>query len=136
MEALCRELGTCDDIRFLGKQEKLEEILSITDLFLLPSAYESFGLAALEAMGCQVPVISSNAGGIPEINIHGVTGYLTEVGDVDAMAAFSLALLQDEEKLAQFKKNALAQAEKFNINNIIPMYEKLYASLIPAETTV
>jgi glycosyltransferase involved in cell wall biosynthesis len=87
-------------------------------------------------MGCQVPVISSNAGGIPEINIHGVTGYLTEVGDVDAMAAFSLALLQDEEKLAQFKKNALAQAEKFNINNIIPMYEKLYASLIPAETTV
>jgi len=136
MEALCRELGTCDDIRFLGKQEKLEEILSITDLFLLPSAYESFGLAALEAMGCQVPVISSNAGGIPEINIHGVTGYLTEVGDVDAMAAFSLALLQDEEKLAQFKKNALAQAEKFNINNIIPIYEKLYASLIPAETTV
>ena len=136
MEALCRELGTCDDIRFLGKQEKLEEILSITDLFLLPSAYESFGLAALEAMGCQVPVISSNAGGIPEINIHGVTGYLTEVGDVDAMAAFSLALLQDEEKLAQFKKNALAQAEMFNINNIIPMYEKLYASLIPAETTV
>ncbi|MCC7030127.1 MAG: N-acetyl-alpha-D-glucosaminyl L-malate synthase BshA, partial [Chitinophagaceae bacterium] len=130
MEALCRELGTCDDIRFLGKQEKLEEILSITDLFLLPSAYESFGLAALEAMGCQVPVISSNAGGIPEINIHGVTGYLTDVGDVDAMAAFSLELLQDDTKLLQFKKNALAQAEKFNINNIIPQYEKLYESLM------
>jgi N-acetyl-alpha-D-glucosaminyl L-malate synthase BshA len=130
MEALCRELGTCEDIRFLGKQEKLEEILSITDLFMLPSAYESFGLAALEAMGCQVPVISSNAGGIPEINIHGVTGYLTDVGDVEAMAKFSLDLLQNDEKLLQFKKNALAQAEKFNINNIIPLYEKLYESLI------
>ncbi len=130
MEALCRELGTCDDIRFLGKQEKLEEILSITDLFMLPSAYESFGLAALEAMGCEVPVISSNAGGIPEINIHGVTGYLTDVGDIDAIVKFSLELLQNDEKLHLFKKNALAQAEKFKIANIIPMYEKLYESLI------
>jgi L-malate glycosyltransferase len=130
MEQLCRELGTCEDIRFLGKQDKLEEILSITDLFMLPSAYESFGLAALEAMGCEVPVISSNAGGIPEINIHGLTGYLTDVGDIDAMAKYSIELLSDEEKLKLFKKNALEQAMKFNINSIIPLYEKLYESLI------
>lgn len=130
MEQLCRELGTCDDIRFLGKQEKLEEILSITDLFLLPSAYESFGLAALEAMGCQVPVISTNAGGIPEINIHGVTGYLTEVGDTEAMARYSLELLSDEETLKTFKQNALEQAQKFRIDRIVPMYESLYESLL------
>jgi N-acetyl-alpha-D-glucosaminyl L-malate synthase BshA len=134
MEQLCRDIGACDDIRFLGKQEKLEEILSITDLFMLPSAYESFGLAALEAMGCQVPVISSNAGGIPEINIHGVTGYLTEVGDVEAMAAYSIELLTNEEKLLQFKKNALEQAQKFNIDRIIPMYEELYESVLSAHT--
>lgn len=130
MEQLCRELGTCDDIRFLGKQEKLEEILSITDLFMLPSAYESFGLAALEAMACRVPVISSNAGGIPEINIHGVTGYLTNVGDVEAMAAFSLELLLDDDKLEQFKTNALKQAEKFHISQIIPLYEALYEKVL------
>lgn len=130
MEALCRELGTCDDIRFLGKQDKMEEILSITDLFLLPSAYESFGLAALEAMGCQVPVLSSNAGGLPEINIHGETGFLTDVGDVEAMAKYSIELLTDDEKLARFKQNALQQARRFNIDNIIPQYEKLYESLI------
>jgi N-acetyl-alpha-D-glucosaminyl L-malate synthase BshA len=130
MEQLCRELGTCEDIRFLGKQEKLEEILSITDLFLLPSAYESFGLAALEAMGCKVPVISSNAGGIPEINIHGVTGFLTDVGDVEAMAKFSLELLTNDVKLNQFKQNALDQAQKFNINTIVPVYEKLYQQVL------
>jgi len=130
MEQLCRELGTCEDIRFLGKQEKLEEILSITDLFLLPSAYESFGLAALEAMGCKVPVISSNAGGIPEINIHGVTGYLTDVGDVESMAKFSLDLLTNDVKLNQFKQNALDQAQKFNINTIVPVYEKLYQQVL------
>ncbi|MBK7763061.1 MAG: N-acetyl-alpha-D-glucosaminyl L-malate synthase BshA [Bacteroidetes bacterium] len=130
MEQLCRELGTCEDIRFLGKQEKLEEILSITDLFMLPSAYESFGLAALEAMACRVPVISSNAGGIPEINIHGVTGYLTEVGDIDAMAAYSLELLLDDVKLEEFKANALKQAEKFHINQIIPLYEALYEKVL------
>jgi len=130
MEQLCRELGTCDDIRFLGKQEKVEEILSIADLFMLPSAYESFGLAALEAMACRVPVISSNAGGIPEINIHGQTGFLTDVGDVEAMASFSLELLSDDEKLEHFKENALAQAQKFHINNIIPAYEALYESVL------
>ena len=136
MEQLCRELGTCEDIRFLGKQEKLEEILSITDLFLLPSAYESFGLAALEAMGCKVPVISSNAGGIPEINIHGVTGFLTDVGDVEAMAKFSLELLTNDVKLNQFKQNALDQAQKFNINTIVPVYEKLYQQVLVDFKTV
>jgi len=130
MEQLCRELGTCDDIRFLGKQDKLEEILSITDLFMLPSAYESFGLAALEAMACRVPVISSNAGGIPEINIHGVTGYLTDVGDIESMAKYSLELLRDETKLEQFKENALNQAQKFHINQIIPLYEALYEKVL------
>ncbi|GBL35042.1 N-acetyl-alpha-D-glucosaminyl L-malate synthase [Filimonas sp.] len=130
MEQLCRELGTCEDIRFLGKQDKLEEILSITDLFMLPSAYESFGLAALEAMACRVPVISSNAGGIPEINIHGVTGYLTDVGDIELMAKYSLDLLKDEAKLEQFKENALNQAQKFHINNIIPLYEALYERVL------
>jgi N-acetyl-alpha-D-glucosaminyl L-malate synthase BshA len=130
MEQLCRELGTCDDIRFLGKQDKLEEILSITDLFMLPSAYESFGLAALEAMACRVPVISSNAGGIPEINIHGVTGYLTDVGDIESMAKYSLELLRDETKLEEFKKNALNQAQKFHINQIIPLYEALYEKVL------
>jgi N-acetyl-alpha-D-glucosaminyl L-malate synthase BshA len=130
MEQLCRELGTCDDVRFLGKQEKLEEILSITDLFLLPSAYESFGLAALEAMGCQVPVVSSNAGGIPEINIHGETGFMADVGDVEAMARYSLELLRDEEKLTQFKKNALQQALRFHIDRIVPQYETLYRQVL------
>lgn len=136
MEQLCRELGTCDDTRFLGKQEKLEEILSITDLFLLPSAYESFGLAALEAMACRVPVISSNAGGIPEINIHGVTGYLTDVGDVDAMAAFSLGLLRDNTRLEEFKENALQQASRFHINQIVPKYEALYERVLEPYSTI
>jgi N-acetyl-alpha-D-glucosaminyl L-malate synthase BshA len=130
MEQLVRDGEHCDDVRFLGKQEKLEELLSITDLFLLPSAYESFGLAALEAMGCQVPVISSNAGGIPEINIHGVTGFLTPVGDTEAMAAHSIALLSDEVKLSQFKQNALNQARRFNIDAIIPAYERLYNEVV------
>jgi N-acetyl-alpha-D-glucosaminyl L-malate synthase BshA len=130
METLCRDLGTCDDISFLGKQEKMEELLSIADLFMLPSAYESFGLAALEAMACRVPVISSNAGGIPEINIHGKTGFLADVGDVDAMAKFSLDLLLHEEKLEKFKSNALEQANTFAIENIVPQYEALYESVL------
>lgn len=135
MEQLCRELGTCDDIRFLGKQEKVEEILNIADVFMLPSATESFGLAALEAMACGVPVISSNAGGIPEINIHGETGYLAEVGDTEQLGKYTLELLSDEEKLASFKRNALEQANKFKIENIVPLYEELYESVV-AKTAV
>ncbi|MBP6456519.1 MAG: N-acetyl-alpha-D-glucosaminyl L-malate synthase BshA [Chitinophagaceae bacterium] len=130
MELICREINACDDIRFLGKQEKMEEILSIADLFLLPSEYESFGLAALEAMACQVPIVSSNAGGIPEINIEGETGFLVNVGDVDNMAKRSLEILCNEATLAEFKKKALAHAKQFDIKNIIPLYENLYETVL------
>lgn len=125
-EELCRKSGVCHDIRFLGKQEQMEEILSITDLFLLPSEYESFGLAALEAMACGVPVVSSNTGGIPEINIEGVTGFLSNVGDTDDMAAHAVYILKDDNTLKEFKRNALEQADKFTIDKIVPIYENLY----------
>lgn len=128
-EVLARSLCTQMDVRFLGKQEAVEELLAIADVFLMPSESESFGLAALEAMACEVPVVSSNAGGIPEVNIEGVTGYLLNVGDVEGMAARTLELLQDEEKLAQFKKNAFAQAQHFNISNILPQYEAFYKKI-------
>ena len=125
-ESMCRELGICDDVRFVGRQEQIEEILAISDLFLLPSDYESFGLAALEAMAAGVPVISTNAGGLPEINIHGKTGFLSPVGNVKEMAMNAIALLQDERLLEHFKKNAREQADKFDISNVVPEYEALY----------
>jgi N-acetyl-alpha-D-glucosaminyl L-malate synthase BshA len=128
-EDICRKLDICNDVRFLGKQDQMEEILNIADLFLLPSQYESFGLAALEAMACGVPVISSNAGGLPEINIHGTTGYLADVGDVDAMAKFAIQILEEETNLQTFKDNALAQASEFSIDKIVPMYEALYEEI-------
>ncbi len=130
IEKLCRELASCDSIRFLGKQEAIEEILSVCDLFIMPSETESFGLAALEAMACQVPVISTNSGGMPELNIHGETGYLSDVGDVDDMAAHAIDLLTDESKLARFKMNALMQASRFDINVIMPKYEEYYKRVI------
>ena len=126
MEELCRALHLCDEIRFLGKQEAVEELLAISDLFILPSENESFGLAALEAMACEVPVISSNVGGLPEVNIDGVTGYLCDVGDVNSMAARCIELLQDEESLAVFRKNAYNQAKRFDINVVLPEYENYY----------
>jgi len=125
-EILARSTCAANDVRFLGKQEAVEELLAIADIFLLTSESESFGLAALEAMACEVPVISSNAGGIPEVNIDGVTGYLLNVGDVEGMAQKSIELLQDDEKLAQFKKNAFAQAQQFSIAKILPQYEQFY----------
>jgi N-acetyl-alpha-D-glucosaminyl L-malate synthase BshA len=131
-EDLCRKLGTCNDIRFLGKQDQMEEILNITDLFLLPSQYESFGLAALEAMACGVPVISSNAGGLPEINVHGKTGYLAEVGDVDSMANLALDILMEDDRLLQFKQAALEHANEFSISKIVPQYESLYQAVASA----
>ncbi len=134
-EQLCRDLQICADIRFLGKQEKLEEILSITDLFLLPSEYESFGLAALEAMACRVPVISSNTGGLAEINVHNVTGYLADVGDVNSMVTHAISLLSDEVLLEKFKENAYHHACTFNIDNIIPQYEKLYQDVLAISAT-
>lgn len=127
MEDLAKTLDVFDDVRFLGKQEQMEEILVVSDLFLLPSEYESFGLAALEAMAAGMPVISTNAGGLPEINIHGQTGYLANVGDVQSMGNYAVEILSDPDKLAAFKKNAFEQANRFDIHNIIPIYEKLYS---------
>ncbi len=130
MEELCRSYSLCGEIRFLGKQEAVEELLAIADLFILPSENESFGLAALEAMACEVPVISSNAGGLPEVNIDGVTGYMCEVGDVDGMAARCIELLSDPEKLSTFGKNAYQQARRFDITAILPQYENYYQEII------
>lgn len=127
VENLVKELDIHDDVRLLGKQEQIEEILLISDLFVLPSEYESFGLAALEAMAAHVPVISSNAGGLPEVNIDGITGYTANVGDVATMANYAINLLSDEALLATMKENAHAQAKAFDIQNIIPVYEKLYS---------
>lgn len=118
------------DVRFLGKQEAVEEILSISDLFIMPSESESFGLAALEAMACEVAVISSNAGGIPEVNIDGVTGFTFDVGDIDGLVSGALRLLKNPDMLAQFKKQALVQAQKFDLKHILPMYEDYYAQTI------
>ena len=110
MELLSRDLGLSDDIRFIGKLEAIEEVLSVADLFFMPSEKESFGLAALEAMACEVPVISSNTGGLAELNIHGVTGFLSNVGDIDDMVKNALFVLEDE-NLPTFKKNALVKSE-------------------------
>lgn len=134
VEQLCRELQLCDHIRFLGKQEAIEEILSVSDLFLMPSETESFGLAALEAMACQVPVVSSNAGGLPEVNLHGVTGFLADFDDIESMTAFSLQVLESDASLAQFRTNALKQAQTFNLDNILPFYENLYERTLAAYT--
>jgi len=126
MEQLSRELGLCNDISFLGKQEQMEEILAISDAFLLTSEYESFGLVALEAMAAHVPVISTNAGGLPEINVNGETGFLSNVGDVENMSANALRMLQDETLLKKMKHNAYQHATKFDIRHIVPQYEALY----------
>ena len=130
IEALCRELGTCQDVHFLGKVKNIEEVYSVADAFLLTSETESFGLAALEAMASGVPVISTNTGGIPEVNIHGETGYLSNVGDVDDMATNALKLLNNPALMNQFKHNALEQAKVFSKTNVIPTYEKLYESVL------
>jgi N-acetyl-alpha-D-glucosaminyl L-malate synthase BshA len=129
-EQLCRELGICNGIRFLGKQDAVEELLAISDLFIMPSGSESFGLAALEAMACQVPVISSNIGGIPEINIQVKTGYLSNVGDVADMAKNAIHILEDDARLKQFKENAYKQAQNFSLDKILPMYENFYERII------
>jgi N-acetyl-alpha-D-glucosaminyl L-malate synthase BshA len=128
-EDLCRELNITQDVRFLGKLEAVEEVLSVADLFLMPSEKESFGLAALEAMACEVPVISSNTGGIPELNINGVTGFMSNIGDVEDMTKKSLIVL-DKNNLPRFKENALKRAQEFDISRILPLYEAYYQKVM------
>ena len=131
-EDLARELGVCDHVRFVGKQEQMEDILAIADLFLLTSDYESFGLAALEAMAAGVPVVSTNAGGLREINIDGETGYTAAVGDVATMSEQAISILSSDESLQAFKQRAAAHARRYDIANIVPLYEKLYEQFVPA----
>jgi L-malate glycosyltransferase len=133
-ETLCRQLGIENDVRFLGKLEAVEEVLSVADLFLMPSEKESFGLAALEAMACEVPVISSNTGGLPELNIHGETGFLSPVGDVEDMTRKALFVL-DKNNLPRFKENALKRAKEFDISRILPLYESYYQQVMDRITT-
>ncbi|WP_367865398.1 N-acetyl-alpha-D-glucosaminyl L-malate synthase BshA [Pedobacter sp. WC2423] len=129
-EQLCRDLGICDHVRFLGKQDAVEEILSVADLFLMPSETESFGLAALEAMACKVPVITSNAGGLPELNVDGFCGYMSNVGDVDDMAKKAIMILENDEVLNTFKENAFKRAQDFDLKKILPLYVDYYNEII------
>ena len=135
-EIQCEALGITDKVLFLGNSNEIDRILCFSDLFLLPSESESFGLAALEAMVNEVPVISSNTGGIPEVNIHGQTGFLSPVGAVDEMAENALAILQDPEVLSQFKKRAVQAAQKFDITNILPLYEAVYEKAFASRKTM
>jgi N-acetyl-alpha-D-glucosaminyl L-malate synthase BshA len=135
-EIQCETLGITDKVLFLGNSNEIDRILCFSDLFLLPSESESFGLAALEAMINEVPVISSNTGGIPEVNIHGETGFLSPVGAVDEMAENALTILQDPEVLEQFKKRAVLAAQKFDITNILPLYESVYKKAFASRKTL
>lgn len=129
IEGLCRELGVCDDVRFLGKLEAVEEVLSVADLFLMPSEKESFGLAALEAMACEVPVVSSNAGGLPELNLNGITGFVSKIGDVKDMTEKALMILNDA-NLPEFKINALKRAKEYDVTAVLPLYEDFYDKIV------
>ncbi len=128
-EAQCRDLDINDDVRFLGKLEAVSEVLSVADLFVMPSEKESFGLAALEAMACEVPVISTNSGGLPELNVQGGTGFLSDVGDIEDMTRKSLFVL-DKDNLPKFKENALNRAKEFDISRILPLYESYYQQVL------
>jgi len=129
-EYLCQELGIQDKVIFFGNSNEINKILSYTDLFLLPSKTESFGLAALEAMAWGVPVISSNSGGLPEVNLNGISGYLSDVGEIDEMTENALKILNKDDVLLKFKKDALSIAKRFDIKNILPLYEDLYQKAI------
>lgn len=135
-EIQCETLGITNKVLFLGNSNEIDRILCFSDLFLLPSESESFGLAALEAMINEVPVISSNTGGIPEVNIHGETGFLSPVGAVDEMADNALSILQDSEVMAQFKKRAVQAAQKFDITYILPLYESVYQKAFTSRKTL
>ncbi|MDC1384860.1 N-acetyl-alpha-D-glucosaminyl L-malate synthase BshA [Crocinitomicaceae bacterium] len=130
LEELCAQLGLCDRVVFIGKVRETQEVLEISDLFVLPSETESFGLAALEAMAMGVPVISSNTGGIPEVNINGETGFMSEVGDVEDMAKNAIYILEDEDRKKNFGENALARSKVFDIDAVVRQYEDLYKTLI------
>ncbi|MGY5353371.1 N-acetyl-alpha-D-glucosaminyl L-malate synthase BshA [Wenyingzhuangia sp. IMCC45467] len=130
VKRLARELGVFDKIVFLGNSTEVDKILCYTDVFLLPSKSESFGLAALEAMAARTPVISTNTGGLPEVNVHGVTGFLSDVKDVDDMAKNALKLIKNKEVLEGYKENALERAKEFSIDNVLPKYEAIYKSLV------
>lgn len=129
-DLLAKELGVKDKILFLGKSDEIRKILCLTDLFLLPSETESFGLAALEAMAGKTPVISSNTGGLSEVNVQGVTGFLSDVGDIEDMSKNAIYLLSDEERLQKFKQQAFDEAHKFSIESILPKYESMYKRVI------
>jgi N-acetyl-alpha-D-glucosaminyl L-malate synthase BshA len=136
MEQLARQLNIQHDIIHLGKIADPKDILGMADLFLLPSETESFGLSALEALAMEVPVISTNTGGLPELNIDGVTGFLSKIGDVEEMSKNALKLLKDNALLNKFRNNAFEQAQKFDIENILPQYEKIYNQLVVKEPAV
>ena len=130
-ERLARELDLSDDVKFLGKQDGLEEILNCADLFLMPSQSESFGLSALEAMACGLPVVSSSVGGLPELVRHNKTGYIAEFGDINRMALYTIDLLKNEKKYKVFSRNARERAvNNFDSNLIIPQYEKYYEDVL------
>lgn len=129
-ELLVRKLGISEKVIFLGNSHEIEKLLCYTDVFLLPSESESFGLAALEAMAANTAVISTNTGGLPEVNVLGVTGYLSNLGDVDDMAKNALAILKDDETLMRFKKNAKEHTKQFSLENILPVYEDIYSSVL------
>lgn len=129
-EQLCRDLGIGEHTRFLGKQDAVEEILSVSDLFLMPSDSESFGLAALEAMACKVPAITSNSGGLPELNVDGFSGFMSNVGDVEEMASKAIYILESDVILKQFKENAFARAQDFDLKKILPDYVSYYNKII------
>jgi N-acetyl-alpha-D-glucosaminyl L-malate synthase BshA len=130
IEHQAKELGIFDKVLFLGNSNEVNKLLCYSDLFLLPSETESFGLAALEAMAAKTPVISTNSGGLPEVNIQGVTGFLSNVGDTDDMAKNGIYILEDLDRLQQFKQNALQQAKKFSIENVLPSYMAVYREVI------
>ena len=129
-ERISRDLNIYDHIKFMGKQDSIAELLSISDIFLMPSQSESFGLSALEAMSCGIPAITSSVGGLPELNLHGETGYIAEIGDTKRMARYAIELFKNEKKLKQFKANARKRAEEFKTEKIIPMYENFYEKVL------
>ena len=129
-DLLAKDLGVKDKILFLGKSDEIRRIMCFSDLFLLPSETESFGLAALEAMAGKTPVISTNQGGLPEVNVQGVTGFMSDVGDVEDMAKNAIFILQDDKRLREFKENAFEAAHRFSIEKILPKYEAMYNRVI------